>query len=432
MSNGSPRRPSLLGALALAILVMGLAVARPAAAQVTGVAGTTGTTGTGTTTGSLADGDIFIGVQQTEGANLSAFDLARFFNVSNCQCNTPVFFYFTLTSTGFAKRALVPSGNLLFFVGSSCNDPILQKTNCQLLKSEQIVTFMQNGRDTVMTTSQVVSANTTVATTSLDGGTTTLTSSAMPNTACTSPVNGFNQTIWAIFDYGADGTFDFSATQAVFVDLTPPPAPTNIRVAPANEALNVTWTAIDFSTNMDLQGYQVFCQRAGGLQVFPKNSFSSVVRTCTAVSGTGVVGLDPLFACSPLLNITANSFRVKILQNDIYYAAAVVAVDNSGNALPPVLIGRNPSLGADVIDPASSFQKPQRTLSFYDVYRDGNLTNSGGTGSMATPGAATGGFCAVAGHADDGRRGWTVGLGAGAAGFVALAAAVARARRRRR
>jgi hypothetical protein len=395
---------------------------------VTGVAGTTGTTGTTTT--SLADGDIFIGVQQTEGANLAAFDLARFFNVANCQCNTPVFFYFTLTSTGFAKRALVPSGNLLFFVGSSCNDAILQKTNCQLLKSEQIAQFMQNGRDTVQTTAQVVSANTTVATTSLDGGT-SITSSAMPNTACTSPVNGFNQTIWAIFDFGADGTFDFSATQAVFVDLTPPPAPTNIKVAPANEALNVSWTPVDFSTNMDLQGYQVFCQRAGGLQVFAKNTFSSVVRTCTATSSGAVEGLDPLFACSPLLNITANSFRVKILQNDIYYAATVVAVDNSGNALAPTLVGRNPALGADVIDPASSYQKPQRTLSFYDVYRDGNGTNGGGTGAVPTPGAATGGFCAVAGPAGGRRHGWTVGLGAGAAGFVLVAAAIARVRRRR-
>jgi hypothetical protein len=425
------RRLPPLRVLALAVFAATLALARHASAQVTGAAGTTGTTTTPTTT-SLSDGDIFIGVQQTEGANLSAFDLARFFNVANCQCNTPVFFYFTLTSTGFAKRALVPNGNLLFFVGTSCNDLILQKTNCQLLKSEQIATFMQNGRDTVQTTAQVVSANTTLTTTDVDAGSSTLVSSAAPNTACTSPVNGFNQTIWAIFDYGADGNYDFSATQAVFVDLTPPPAPTNIKVAPANEALNVTWTAVDFSTNMDLQGYQVFCQRGGGLQVFPKGSFSSVVRTCTTTSGPAVMGLDPLFACSPLLNITANQFRVKILQNDIYYAAAVVAVDNSGNALQPTLIGRNPNIGADVIDPGSSYQKPQRTLSFFDVYRDGNGTNSGAPGAAETPGAATGGFCAVGTGAAGGGHGWTVGLGAGAAGFVALAAAIARARRRRR
>jgi hypothetical protein len=428
MSNGLQRRPSV-SALAIVVVVVGLAFARPAAAQVPGAAGTTGTT---PTTGSLADGDIFIGVQATEGSNLSMFDLARFFNKAACDCDTPVFLYFTLTSSGFAKRTLVPSGNLLFFIGSSCNDPILQKTNCQLLKSEQIGTFMNLGRDTVQTTARVISANTTVATTSLDGGTGSITSSAMPNPDCTSPVNGFNQTIWAIFDFGADGTFDFSATQAVFVDLTAPPAPTNIRVAPADQALNVSWTPVDFSLNMDLQGYQIFCQRGGGLQVFPKGTFSAVVRTCTTTDGAGVVGLDPLFACSPLLNIDATSFRVKILQNDIYYAAAVVAVDNSGNALPPVLVGRSPAItDPSTPDPASSYQKPQRTLSFFDVYRDGNSTNAA-PGQMATPGKATGGFCAVAGHGnDDGRRGMTLGLGAGAAAFVALAAAVARARRRR-
>jgi hypothetical protein len=418
MRHGPSRRPSLLAAL---VLLVAAAVARPAAAQtsLTGAAGTTGTT----TTASLADGDIFVGIQQTEGANLSNFYLARFFNQAACQCKTPVFLYFTLTSTGFAKRASVPEGTLSFWVGSSCNDPILQKTNCQFLKSEMISTFMNLGRDTIPTTADVISANTTIATTSIDSG--VVTGGTMPNVDCTSPVNGFNQTIWAIFDYGSDGTFDYSATQAVFVDLVPPPTPTGIVVAPANEALNVTWTDVDYTVNMDLQGYQVFCQRANGLQVFPNNTFGSAVMSCAATSGPGLTGLDPLFACSPLLNRTATSYRVKVLQNDIYYAATVVAIDNSGNAIPPTLTGCMPQLQ---VDPNCSFQKPERTLSFWDVYRDGNMTNAG-PGQTANPGAATGGFCAVAGEK---HHGLPVGLGAGGGAFVVLAAALARARRRRR
>jgi hypothetical protein len=405
MPSGTPRRLCLLSALALCALL-----ARPAKAQTTGTAGTTGTT---TTTTGLADGDIFIGVQQTEGANLAAFDLQRFFNKANCDCDTPVFLYFTLTASGFAKRGLVPTGTVSFWIGSQCSDPILQKTNCQFLKSDQIATFMQLGRDTIQTTARAVSAITTVATTSLDGGTGVITNGTVPNPDCTSPTNGFSQTIWAIFDYGADGTFDYSATTAVQVDLQPPPAPTNVTVAGGNEAITIKWTPVDYSLTMDLQGYQIFCQRGGGLQVFANNTFGSAVNSCAKnATDAGVTDLNPLYACSPLLNRTVDSYRVKILQNGIPYGAAVVAIDVSGNALTPgVLTGDN-------------FADPQRTLSFYDVYRDGNITN-GAPGQTATPGQATGGLCAVAG-------GGPRALGAGAVAFVALAGALLRVRRRRR
>jgi hypothetical protein len=272
---------------------------------------------------------------------------------------------------------------------------------------------MQLGRQTVMTTARAISAVTTVATTSLDGGTGVITNGTVPNPDCTSPTNGFSQTIWAIFDYGADGTFDYSATTAVNVDLQPPPAPTNVSVLGGNEAVTVKWTPVDYSLNMDLQGYQIFCQRGGGLQVFANNTFGSAVHSCVKDgSDAGVTDLNPLFACSPLLNRTVDSFRVKILQNGIPYGAAVVAIDNSGNAIAPVLAGQN-------------FADPQRTLSFYDVYRDGNITNGGAPGTTATPGQATGGLCSVAGH---GRTA----LGASTVAFLALAAALARVRRRRR
>jgi hypothetical protein len=422
MPIGSLRRFLLASTLVLVALL-----ARPAAAQTPGTGGTGGTIGT--TTASLADGDIFIGVQQTEGSNLAAFDLARFFNKANCDCDTPVFLYFTLTASGFAKRSLVPTGTISFWIGSQCNDAILQKTNCQLLKSDQIAVFMQAGRATVQTTARAISAITTVATTSLDGGTGVITNGTVPNPDCTSPTNGFNQTIWVIFDFGADGTFDFSATQAVFVDLQAPPAPTNILVKPGNEAVTVSWTPVDYSLNMDLQGYQVFCSR-GDIQVFADNTFGSSVRTCTKNAGAGIMGLDPMFACSPLLNRTVDNYRVKILQNDIPYAATVVAIDNSGNALTPVLNGcLDPKVQPLNDQPMCSWKTPEKTNSFYDVYRNGEITNGGGAGQVATPGQATGGLCSIS--ASEGRRGWTA-LGVGAGVFFALAATIARARRRRR
>ncbi len=59
---------------------------------------------------------------------------------------------------------------------------------------------------------------------------------------------------------------------------------------------------------------------------------------------------------------------MEVLQNDITYAAAVVAIDNSGNPSEPIV----------------NYGAPIKTLSFYDVYR--NQTPQGG---------ATGGFCAL-------------------------------------
>ena len=59
---------------------------------------------------------------------------------------------------------------------------------------------------------------------------------------------------------------------------------------------------------------------------------------------------------------------MEILQNDITYAAAVVAIDASGNPSEPLV----------------HYGKPIKTLSFYDVYRD-----------QTPAGEATGGFCAI-------------------------------------
>ncbi len=117
--------------------------------------------------------------------------------------------------------------------------------------------------------------------------------------------------------------------------------------------------------------YQVFNETAapdGGLGT-GSGPFGAAFLTCPKTrTGTGVEGLDPLYVCSGLLSPQTTSARVEILQNDITYAAAVVAVDNSGNPSEPLI----------------NYGTPIKTLSFYDVYR--NQTPQGG---------ATGGFCAL-------------------------------------
>src|SRR5262249_46320152 len=208
---------------------------------------------------------------------------------------------------------------------------------------------------------------------------------------------------WLLVDTNGDSVNDVSppATTAVQIDLTGPPTPDNINVTSGNEAVNVSWDKLDTTVNTDLQGYQVLCQRGSGLQVFPTGTFSTPIKSCEKTRALGIDGLDPLFVCSPLLSRATASFRAKILQNGIPSGATVVAVDNSGNASIPEV----------------HFAVPEKTDSFYDVYRMGDPT---------TAGQATGGFCTIAPGAATGP------LAIASGGALALATVLALRRRRRR
>ncbi len=400
--------------------------AQPAHAQSLGTAGITGTT----TATPLASADFFIGVQSTPGTNLNSFQLPRFFNEQNCNCDTPVYIYVTLEPSGFAKRPTLTTtmaGKFQIWVGGpSCDQTIYQPGHCTKLLDIPLVTFLADGHETTPAiSSRVLSTDTTTAQTITDAGVieTVGTGVPTPNPTCTDPSGTFTQTIWALVDVDGDGIYDVEPPPVVSlqIDLAPPPAPANVVVRPGDEAVTVTWTPDDFSINQDLQGYQVLCQRAGGLQVFATNTFGAYFETCDKTrAGTGLLSLDPGFACSPLLTATASSYRVKILQNDITYAATVVAIDNSGNASTPVFIGPDYNGG--------SFEKPLKTDSFYDVYRNGENT---GSGPVIPSGAASGGLCAIA-NDDVPRGGHKARLGVGIGVSVLLAVSLSRARRRRR
>jgi hypothetical protein len=398
-------------AASAAAFLVGLGLAVPARAQ-TGAAGVTGTTT------SFAAADFFIGIQATEGVNLSTFDLPKFFNKGACDCSVPVWVYATLTASGFAKRSLVQPGTIEILAGTLC-DQTIYKAGCTSLYSDQITTFFAEGRHTAQTTARELSRNTTV-TAQVDGGISTDTTADCSGNGIGT---GFAKTIWITLDYGSDGMIDFSTSTAIQIDLTPPPAPTNIKVAGGNQAVTVTWADLDFATNPDLQGYQILCRREADEQVFKDNTFGAYYKSArtycpkTTTSAPGIEGLDPLFACSPLLGRSTNSYRVKILENEVWYAAAVVAIDNSGNAAAPVLNGFDPTF----MNP-TNFAQPAPTLSFYQTYRKGD-TAMGGP-QTSPPGAANGGFCAVAAPS---RRPWTIVLVVG----VALAFAGLRRRRRK-
>ena len=395
--------------------------ARQAAAQL-GTGGSSILTGTGGTTGAatFTTDDFFVGVQAEQGVNLTTFDSARFFNIARCECNTPVYLFLSLQQSGFAKRASViastgNTGTISVWIGSLCDQTYYQgqPAFCRQVASEPLLTFLNQGSWQLSTDSRTMSTYLGTSATTVDGGTT-----SDATGPCSAPIGTFNQIVQVVLDYNGDGTPDFNVTDNVYVDLQPPPAPTGQKIQGGNEAIIMNWQQVDQAVTTDLLGYQILCSRADQYQVFKETPndaggsngpFPASFVTCpSSQTKTGIEGLDPTFVCSPLLSAISTSYRVEILQNDITYAAAVVAIDNSGNASQPAIV----------------YGKPIKTLSFYDVYRDG-YADSNNT-SSPDPGGASGGFCAVGVR----RPGWRSGLGA--LTLLGLGAAMGVARRRRR
>ena len=382
-----------LKSLAVTAAIAGLiviATAGRAEAQF-GTGGTLGIgVGTGGTTGSttFAAGDFFTTIQQqtNPAANLTTFELSRFFNQAACDCSTPVNIFIALLASGIAKRATagITSGQLYIVLGNGCtafDASSVTVGGCLTIASEPVLTFLNQASYTVPTTARTISTYFNATGVPVDGGTST-TGNATTGTAaaCTSPLGQiFTTTVNFNFDFGAGVGIVLSVPLTLQIDLTPPPAPTGVTIQGGDEALVLHWQSVDQAITTDLLGYQILCSRADQYQVFnelPNDAggtgagpFGAAFQTCPKTrTGTGVEGLDPTFVCSGLLSAQATSDRVEILQNGITYAAAVVAIDNSGNASPPLV----------------NFGTPIKTLSFYDVYRD-----------QTPQGQATGGFCAV-------------------------------------
>jgi len=392
---------SALGSLALL-----LGLAGSAAAQ-TGVGGTTGTT----TLGALTADDFVIRPESPPTVALHDFDLQRFFNIANCECNAmdQVSIFFTLSPSGFAKRATAGTGTVQLFVGYQCDNPAIR--NCDAFSfSGDLTTFLSGGGVRIDTDARTLSTyhgQPLITTTDLDGGTVTA------DGGSTTTVNGcaigiaFNQTVWMLIHFAnSTNVVDVTVTKDLPIDLAPPPTPGNQKVQGGNEGLNVSWDTISTAEVPDLLGYQLLCDRAGSLQVFPNGTFSAGFQTCNLGVPPGldanVLALDPNFVCSPLLPANTGSFRIKILQNNITYGVGLVAIDTHHNASFPQV----------------DFGTPVPTVSFYEQYRNKD--------GFSEPGKAKGGFCALA--PESGARP----PGAAALAAIVVLAAPLLARRRRR
>jgi len=368
----------------------------------------------GTQTSSFSPEDFFIRMQDIPGHTLSDFDVARYFNKARCDCSTPATIYVALSQSGLAKLSTASNqGSLEVWIGSSCNDINLRGARCKFFGSTLMTVFLrdQAARLFVQTDVKMMSGQPNLGTDPDGGG---IISGGFPNPDCTIVGQQYTQKVWVLLDSDNDGVPNIAATQDVLIDLTPPPPPdTNtVSVVGGNQALIVSWQGVDTGLYPDLVGYQILCSRGGDLQVFADGTFRPGFLSCeNADAGVGTIdptfdggveNLNPLFACSPLLSATTSSYRVKILQNDITYGAAVVAIDNSGNASMPDL----------------KYGIPIKTKSFYDVYRNDDPLN---------PGGASGGLCTLGTGSTSG------GAIAGACSALALIAiAIARRGRSRR
>jgi hypothetical protein len=361
-----------------------------AQAQLLGAGGTTITTGTGGSTGTstFSSSDFFVGVQQTQGVNLSDFDVARFFNQARCNCSTPVYLFIAIQPQSVGKRTTITNvqGNITVLLGPDCTTTQFEGIgNCFVLAQEPTLTFLNDTSFTIKTDARTLSTylNPTLGT--FDAGTTSVDGGAAvqgTSTGACSATGQFDQTVNVLIDFNGDTNTDVPGlSSSLLIDLSPPPPPTNVTIQGGDEALIMKWTDVDTSLTTDLLGYQILCSRADAYQVFKENGtdgsatgpFNAGFQVCPQFypADAGIEDSNPRYVCSPLLSAEAASYRVEILQNQITYAAAVVAVDNSGNASAPMV----------------GYGTPIKTLSFYEVYRNGNPQDAG---------AASGGFCALA------------------------------------
>ncbi len=305
------------------------------------------------------------------------------------------------------KNVVNRNGNIEFWIGSNCTDPNLRAGRCLKVGTALQTAFLNDGHATVTTNARIMSTETSVSGAVNDAGV-PINNGVFPptgNPTCTLNAASGSMGIFLIVDTNGDGYADASDSSSVYLDLQAPPSPDSegIKVQGGDQALVVSWPKIDTSLYTDLLGYQILCNRGGSLKVFPDGSFDPGFSSCPATSMVGgIETLNPLFVCSPLLSPSTSSYRVKILQNDIVYGAAVVSVDQSTNASTPDIF----------------YGAPVKTKSFYEVYRNGH---EGAMEPDSPPGSATGGFCAVAEPEPSGRMIWLWVVGLAVTGLLVVA-----------
>ena len=393
-------RTAIVCLLATSVLL----AAGHANAQGTGAGGTLGTTAAA----KLVSSDFTIYLQKYNNGwvQMNSVEQTYFFNRARCECNGDVKNY-----SGYFRIAIQPQAATADKIRQLLNQNVTGTGSARLYAgSGTIVNCLSPPAATASFSSycvNLIDPNDTTGTAGIDGGMSALaatkvwysqpipvanlfnalTSPVCSGSACDSTANCDTPSAQvSIFFWAQTGSQQVADMQdsSLAINLVGKSAFLPV-VQPAvggNHAVTVNWSwpnGLSPAGNAAFMGVQIFCVRGADTQVFNPNpfgaSFMTASRTCEnivpASSSTGIAALDPDFLCSGLLPSTTSSYRIRGLQNDIWYGVGVAAIDKYQNA----------SVVSDLV-----YAQPVSTVDFYGEYR-------------LAGGDDKGGFCALArGH----------------------------------
>lgn len=330
--------------------------------------------------------EITIQIQDSAGLfrDISAQELARFFNAATCQCETPVRLKFS-RGTG-----TLPNDDVEVWAGTECEKTSdgMRDVRCERLDTFDASRLATETRLTIVRADQI----------------------EWPARADCG-ADELNRRIFVLADDDGDGVYsDIKGTTGdLSVDTRPPPQPENITSSGGEDSLVVEWDPPKQNAD-DIASYQVLCASTKtGQPIFPNPVSSPEWRVCVtgtttppeadagpmpredagvedagpmidaglpaadAATGTGTIeGLDAKFICSGAISATDRSVRISLpaaltLDEDENVRLVLVAIDDH----------RNPSaFEAGEVHPAP-------VKDFWEVYED-------------LGGDAEGGFCFVA------------------------------------
>ena len=414
-----PARLAITAAAPALIALVVLGTADHAAAQLPGDTPTTGTT--------FAASDFQVRFLKPDGDDwvpMNKTDADYYFNNAHCQCDSPLQIEIVLTPAGRGKAQSVADVTTLTLragaqISCLCEEGQTCDTNlCTDLGSGRVKDLLNEGFVFETTVQTLFKAN----------HPSLRRNSSDTATAICDRGKGDNQSLYLWSDYGADESgFEITDGMTTVIPLEGQPLspPVGVKVTAGNEALEVEWSELDLDTG--LQGYVVFCARAGDVPVFAPGTITARFDTPKSICPSGVVPTpaalttataqtvvtpdaplpvdgqkgaapapflnpDPAFACTKILTGQTKA-RIHRLQNGIPYVVGVASVDDFGNVSPM---------------PEVVLQAPIPTQDFYRTYREAG-------------GDAMGGFCAAAPGSAESRPAWT---------FLALALAALAWRRR--
>jgi len=390
--------PSRAPLVISSVLFVGFFTA-PAFAQ----SSTGGTTSSSTVSSALAESDFTISVQTTNASgtwyDLSTDETKTFFDRGRCQCGVTVRFVVQVTSSSVETKIsnlLSASGadgeaRLYLAQSNGCTvDPTESSYGCTLLDEVDSL-------DTLTSSGSWTSAEVSLADLFSSDGSCDLLKTTY---------------VWFWIDTSSDGSADLTGESAPSLSLRldgkGPGAPTQLAAVGGKEALILSWDAPSGSTSStsDLAGYLVFCSKSDGTPAFSDSFYSSQFISPATLSAAALCpdqdaldsaslaatlsNLDSTFLCSGLIASDKTTYRVKGLQNNVPYAAVLVAVDNDGNLGTPT----------DAVTGT-----PVLTVDFYNEYANEGGEAVGGYCSLARGTGRPGGLILLLGLLSIGARG---------------------------